>query len=492
MDRREFIKLSAGTAALAAFCSCSTLTAESTKKKRPNVILLLVDDMGYGDIAAHGNPVIKTPNFDKLHGESARFTNFAVSPSCSPTRAALLTGKHEFLSGVTHTIIPMREMSLKSTIIPQLFKKKGYKTGLFGKWHLSQAGEFGPWHRGFDETLTVPKDSQKSHYNPTLLKNQVETKFKGYRTDILFTEAMDFIKRHKNTPFFCYLPTYSPHSPHKVPQKYSKPYEVYVKDRKNENQRVGSGFLGMVANVDQNLGRLRTHLRSLGLEDNTLLIVINDNGGTGGIDIFNAGCRGVKGTIWSGGTRAYSFWKWGDKFAPGDRSQMSGHVDVLPTLADLCGHEISEDLQKQLEGDSLRPVLEDANARLEENRMQVHSLGRWSNPLSWREHKYAAVSVRWKDYTLVRIDPCENGKCNTCSAIRNRIPRGRFKLSYTNNPDHHAIPAPGQWSLYDIATDPFQRTDIADKHPEITKRMANHYEAWWKKVEVVLTERWKE
>ena len=207
--------MSAGTAALAAFCSCSTLTAEFTKKKRPNVILLLVDDMGYGDIAAHGNPIIKTPNFDALYSQSARFTNFAVSPSCSPTRAALLTGKHEFLSGVTHTIKPMREMSVKSTTIAQFFKAKGYRTGIFGKWQLELSGAFNPGQRGFDETLTcIDDDYKRSHFNPTLVKNGIQTKYQGYRTDIFFNEALKFIEQNKETPFFLYLATHSPHSPH--------------------------------------------------------------------------------------------------------------------------------------------------------------------------------------------------------------------------------------------------------------------------------------
>jgi len=490
MNRREFIRLSAGTAALAAFCSCSTLTAKSTKKKRPNVILLLVDDMGYGDIAAHGNPIIKTPNFDALHSQSAHFTNFAVSPSCSPTRAALLTGKHEFLSGVTHTIKPMREMSLKSTTIAQLFKSKGYRTGIFGKWHLELSGSFNPGQRGFDETLTcIDDDYKRSHFNPTLVNNGIQTKYKGYRTDIFFDEALKFMERKKGIPFFLYLATHSPHSPHKVPAKYRKPYEAYKSEF--DGKRYSSAFNGQIANVDENLGRLRAYLKKLEIDDNTLLIVMNDNGGTLGVDTFNAGCRGVKGTVWSGGIRAYSFWKWGDRFAPGDRPQMSGHVDVLPTLADLCELDIPADLRRQLEGGSLRPVLENAKATLDENRMQVHHVGRWTNPKTWADHKYANSCVRWKNYTLVRVDPCENDKCGTCSSVRNRIPRGTHKLSYTNNPEHHAIPASGRWSLYDISADPFQKTDIADKHPEIAKRMADHYESWWKKVQVTLTDRWK-
>jgi arylsulfatase A-like enzyme len=463
------------------------LVAEPT---RPNVIILLVDDMGYGDIAAHGNPMLKTPNFDKLHEQSVRFTNFAVSPSCGPTRAALLTGKHEFLSGNVHTLRAFRDMSLKSVTLADLFKAAGYRTALIGKWHLGLDGPFHPGNRGFEETLHCIDDNyKKTHFNPDLLKNGVDTKYKGYRTDIFFEEAMGFIERQEDEPFFLYLATHSPHSPHRVPGKYSKPYEAFK--QRYEGKKFGTGYFGMVANVDENLGRLMAHLTKLGLDDNTLLIAINDNGGTGGVDVFNDGRRGVKGTIWSGGTRAYSLWKWGNRFAPGVRPQMSGHVDVLPTLADLCGLKISDDLQRYLEGDSLRPLLEDANAKLDENRMQVHHVGRWDDPKSWRVHKYSKASVRWRSYTLVRTDRCGNAKCKRCQKIDD-IPSGKQHPSYTTNPEHHAAVPHGRWALYDLASDPFQSQDISANHPEIVARMSAHFEAWWKKVEVVLAERYGE
>ncbi|MEN8117713.1 MAG: sulfatase-like hydrolase/transferase [Bacteroidota bacterium] len=463
----------------------------SSKPKNPvNVIILFVDDMGYGDIAAHGNPIIKTPNFDSLHDQCARFTNFAVSPTCAPTRAALLTGKHEFLSSVTHTIKPMRNMNPKSTTIANLFQKKGYKTGIFGKWHLGQSEKYGPWFRGFDETLTVPGDNQRSHFDPTLLKNRVATKFKGYRTDILFDEAMKFITDQKDTSFFCYLATYSPHSPHNVPKMYSDPYEAYRNPEK-PNEKFNPDFNGQIANVDENLGRLRAHLKSLGLDNNTLLIVLNDNGGTSGVDTFNDGRRGTKGTIWSGGTRAYSFWKLGERFSAGVRKQMSGHVDILPTLADLCDLEIPANLHEQLEGNSLRSVLENAKATLDENRMQVHHVGRWDIPENWADHKYAYCSVRWKQYTLVRIEPCNDKNCKTCFRALNR-PIGKYKLMYSNNIEHFPLTTPGQWELFDIEADPFQETNIAAKKPDIVKKMSDFYDVWWEKVKVELTARWGE
>jgi arylsulfatase A-like enzyme len=171
---------------------------------------------------------------------------------------------------------------------------------------------------------------------------------------------------------------------------------------------------------------------------------------------------------------------------------MSGHVDVLPTLADLCGLDVPAGVRAKLEGGSLRPALEDAGASLDPDRMQVHHVGRWSDPGSWRDHRYANSCVRWRSYTLVRIDPCGDDRCGTCFAVRNRVPRGTHRLSYTNNPDHHAVPAPGRWSLYDLAVDPFQSRDIAAEQPEIARRMAARYEAWWRKVEAALGERWKE
>lgn len=459
---------------------------------RPNVIVLLADDMGYGDIAAHGNPVLKTPNFDRMCGQSARFTNFAVSPSCGPTRAALMTGKHEFLSGNTHTLKAFRNTSLKSTMLAELFKARGYRTGMFGKWHLGLEGPYHPGKRGFDETLHTVGDNYKTtHFNPTLVKNGVETRYKGYRTDIFFNEAMNFITRHKDEPFFVYLPTHSPHSPHKVPGKYEGPYRGYVEDPQNANKKISKGFLGQIANLDENLGRLLALVDKLGLHDKTLFIAMTDNGGTSGVDIFNDGRRGVKGTIWSGGTRAFSFWRWGNRYKPGPRPQMTGHVDFLPTLADLCGLKIPQGLQTQLEGDSLRPLLEVADAQLDATRMQVHHVGRWANPKDWAAHKYSAASVRWQNWTLVRTDACSNDRCMRCRSKYDASNPGR-RGGYTKNQEHHALVTPGRWALFDIESDPYQSTDIAAKHPGIVRRMAAHYERWWERAAAFLADHYGE
>ena len=478
------LKISFVTLAFLVLCGTSCKNAENEKPL--NVVILLVDDMGYGDIAANGNPIIKTPNFDVLHDQSVRFSNFAVSPTCSPSRAAIMTGKHEFMSRVTHTILPMRNMDLKSVTIAELFNKKGYKTGLFGKWHLGQSGRYGPWYRGFDETLTVPGDDQHSHFDPVLLKNQVETKFKGYREDILFNEAMRFIAENKDSAFFCYLATYSPHAPNIVPEKYTAPYEIYRNNKNFGNFR--PEFYGQIANVDENLGRLLTCLDSLGLEDNTLIIALNDNGGTFGVDVYNAGMRGTKTSAWTGGTRAFSFWKWGNHFSPGERKLMCGNIDILPTLADLCDLAIPESLREQLDGESLRPVLENAGATFDENRMLVHHVGRWYNQENWEDHKYSACSVSWGNYTLVRTEPCSDPECITCVNARRN---GLLKINhgYSSNSENYALTLPGKWELYDIDSDPFQANNIADEHPDIVKKMSDYYEKWWVKVAAVMKER---
>ena len=466
----------------------SALMPNEVQKRPKNVVLMLIDDLGYGDLGAHGNPVIKTPNMDALHNESVRFTNFAVSPTCAPTRAALLTGRHEFKSEVTHTLHNMNNLSLEATTIADLFQRKGFATGMFGKWHVGQGGKHGPWFRGFDETLTVPYDEQNSHFNPRLLKNRKPTEFKGYRTNILFDEAMTFIENNKDKPFFCYLPTYSPHTPLKVPKKYSQPYEgikgmTYECADKNGLGSNHVNFCGMVANVDENVGRLMSKLESLNLTENTLIILISDNGATFGIDITNAGMRGAKAGAWRGGTRAVSLWKYGSKFPAGDRGQMTGHVDVFSTLADLFNLDVDEKLASQLDGDSLQPLLKDAKATLEGERMQVHHRGRWADPAVWARHKYTHCLVRWKNYQLVRVEPCDVGKC--CHIIINRGTQKR-RPYYTGNFEHYQLTKPGQWELYNIIDDPHQDRDIAAENPEVVQRMVNFYENWWEDVSPTL------
>ena len=304
----------------------SLAATPTPEAKRPNILLLVSDDQGYGDMGRHGHPFLKTPHMDRLHDESIRMTDFSVSPTCAPTRAALMTGMQEFNSGVTHTLVPRRQMNRSITTLPQFLKNAGYATGLFGKWHLSQEEGYRPDQRGFDVGLTVPKDNQRSHYDPELHRNGIPVSTKGYRTDIFFDSAMQWIEEQGDQPFFCYLPTYNAHGPLIAPEKYVAPYRGQVADEKLAN------FFGMLANLDENIGRMTAHLEELGIADNTIVVFINDNGGTAGVDTYNAGMRGVKGTVWRGGTRAFCFWRWPEQWKPRDETKPVSYTHLtLPT-----------------------------------------------------------------------------------------------------------------------------------------------------------------
>jgi arylsulfatase A-like enzyme len=457
------------------------MTNTDPNRSLPNILFLLVDDMGYGDVAAHGNPVIQTPHFDRLHHESVRMERFCVSPTCAPTRAALMSGLHEFGADVTHTITGRNQLHLETTTVAELLKTRGYATGLFGKWHLGTEGPYRPEYRGFDTALTCIGDTQQHHMNPVLLRNGMEEQHQGYRTDIFFQEAMRFVEEHRDEPFFCMIPTYSPHTPLVVPEEWSDLYP----DATGEHKR----FMGMVSNVDDNLGRMREHLDRLGLTDNTIVVAMNDNGGTWGVDVFNGGMRGRKSHTLYGGIRAFSYWCWPGTWEPGPRNQTTGHVDVLPTFAALTGAEPAEVAQRdRLEGLNLQPLLEsgsESDAGGFQDRMMVHHRARWNDlPGQSQEelrerHKYAYCCVRWRHYLLMRVEPCDHPDCLNCQQIHTRCRPGGPPRLYTNNLDHYTAPAPGVWQLYDLEEDLFQERDIGSDHPEVVEAMSTHYERWW-------------
>lgn len=433
---------------------------------KPNIVFILLDDLGYGDCSINGNPVIKTPNIDRLAGGGVQFSNFQVSPSCSPTRAALMSGKHEFMSGVTHTLPPRRQMSLKTTTVAQVLKSAGYATGLFGKWHLGETGGYRPENRGFDVSVTCRGHTSSEMFDPILEFNGKEKHCKGFREDILFDEAAKFIDANKNHPFFCYIPTFSAHEPCKCPPEYLK--------RCN-----GNAFFGMIANADDNIGKLMAKLKASGLDQNTLVVVMNDNGGTLGTDTFNAGMRGVKLTPWLGGTRAFSFWNFPSRFKPKTVDALAGHVDFLPTVAALAGVQLPGDLAAQVDGVSLLPVLE-GTQKATPDRMIFTHVGRWPDGTALR-HKHALCAVHWGDYTLVHSQPCANPSCGeACGRIRNMMRSDRDV--YTTHAKVHGLITPGNgWALFDIRKDVGQRNDIAKDHPDVVAKMAAAYDQWWDK-----------
>jgi arylsulfatase len=431
--------------------STSVSAAESdVKASRPNVILILTDDQGYGDLACHGNPVLKTPNIDRLHRESVRLTNFHVSPTCAPTRCALLTGRHEFRSGVTHTINERERMSLSAHTYAQALQSAGYKTGIFGKWHLGDEDAYQPNRRGFDEVFihgaggigqtyvgSCGDAPGNRYFNPAILHNGKFEKTKGYCTDVFFQQALSWIEQQKERgPFYCHISTNAPHAPLDCPEEYEKLYAGRVKPDEAK-------FFGMIANIDDNVGRLLAKLTEWRLDENTVVIFMTDNGGTAGVNVYNAGMRGAKVTPWEGGIHVPCFWRWKGKLQPADVDALTAHLDIFPTLADLSGAKISDDVAKKLEGRSLVPLLKDAKAEWPDRVLFTH-VGRWERGQA-AQAKYRNCSLRNSRFAMV-------------------------SLSKTTEP---------AWQLFDLQNDPGEKADVLEKFPDVAKELQGRYDVWW-------------
>lgn len=462
ISRRGFLKaLGVGTGMFALPSLSGILAQDAKPAARPNIIFLLTDDQGYGDLSCHGNPILKTPNLDLLHGQSVRFMDCHVSPTCAPTRCSIMSGMHEFKSGVTHTIQERERMSLKRTTLAQLLKSAGYTTGIFGKWHLGDEDAYQPDKRGFDEVFihgaggigqtfggSCGDAPGNTYFSPYIKHNGKFVKTDGYCTDVFFRQAQTWIESvltkpadasGAKQPFFAYIPTNVPHAPLQVPEEYEKLYTGKVPPHTAK-------FFGMLANLDENLGKLLAKLKEWGIENNTLFIFMNDNGGTGGVQVFNAGMRGQKGSPWQGGTRAASFWRLPGTFQPADVKQFTAHVDMLPTLAAITGVKIPDELAGKLDGRNLMPLLKDPKADWADRCLTTH-VGRWEKGKA-AESKYRNCRIRNGRYSLV----CVN--------------KGHVK----------------KWELFDLQADYGEKDDIAAQHPEIVKELEAAYDKWWDEV----------
>jgi arylsulfatase A-like enzyme len=451
----------------------------------PDIILILADDMGYGDLGRHGNPVIKTPRLDALHEESVRFTDFCVSPSCSPTRAALLTGRDPLRQGVTHTLQPREHLERSAVLLPQVLKAADYESCMIGKWHLGDDRGFKPQERGFDLAITSRQGGTEP-FDPALVRNGGEPeKRQGYREDVYFDEAIEFIRQRRRPdapaparPYFLYLATYSPHSPLAAPESFIKPYRAVLDAEK-------AAYAGMVANLDWNVGRLLDFLNEQKLAKDTVVIFMSDNGGTYGVDLHNAGMRGCKCTVWPGGTRAISFWRWSGHWQPHEVPQLTAHLDVLPTLADLADVKVQPALAAKLEGRSLRTLLEGGEDAWFQGRMVFQHVSRWPGGTA-ADHRESQAAVRWGSYLLVRNRPCTNrdGLCradkqNRCNGLRRAI-NGLNKDTYTRDALFHWGATHGEgWALYDVRRDPGCHADLADVRRPVVEKLLPAYRAWW-------------
>lgn len=415
---------------------------------QPNVIIVLTDDQGYGEMSCHGNPILQTPNLDRLHAESARFIDFTVSPTCAPTRAALLTGRHEFRSGVTHTILERERLDRSATTLAEVLRSGGYRTGIFGKWHLGDEPDRQPHRRGFEDAFihggggigqTYPGSCgdapDNRYFDPVVLDNGRFIPTRGYCTDVFFQRALTWMDRHRqgDRPFLALITPNAPHEPFVSPgPQYDRLHEGHGL---NTNQVT---YYSMIRNIDDNIGRLLGKLAEWGIEDRTLVIFMTDNGHSMGT-LYNAGMRAAKGSPYQGGVRVPSFWRWPGRIQPGDRRQMAAHLDVLPTLAELAGVRLNRRMAGRLEGLSLVPCLDDAEAPWPERVLVTH-VGRWPSGRS-AEWKYRGCAVR----------------------------RGPYKLV------NHT-------QLFQLDVDPSESADIAANHPEIVAELREVYDDWWDSV----------
>ena len=430
MNRRDFIKrVGAG-----AFLGASTAGLVAKPRKKPNVILVLTDDQGYGDLACHGNPAIQTPHLDKLYTQSTRLTNFHVDPTCAPTRSALMTGRYSNRTGVWHTIQGRNLLRRREVTMADVFVQNGYETGIFGKWHLGDSYPFRPQDRGFKEVVIhggggvtqTPDFWGNDYFDDTYRVNGEPKAFKGYCTDVWFDCAMDFIRQNSHRPFFCYLSTNAPHGPLYCPEKYLKMYDEIEEESLK-------AFYGMITNIDDNMARLDRLLDELKLADNTIVLFMTDNGTATGARKggFLASMTGKKSSQYEGGHRVPCFIRWpgGKLKAAKDIDQLTAHLDILPTVIDLCQ---LEDPGIQFDGTSLRDLLYENGQNWPDRSVIVESQ-RILNPQKWR--KCAVMTQQWR-----LINGCE---------------------------------------LYDVQKDPMQKNDIAAQHPDVVKRLKKDYEKFW-------------
>ncbi len=416
-----------------------------TNNTKPNVILVITDDQGYGDVGAHGNSVIKTPHIDNFYKESYHLTDFHVNPTCAPTRSGLMTGRFANSTGVWHTVGGRSLLRENEKTMADMFAENGYATAAFGKWHMGDNYPFRAHDRGFQETVMhygggvqqTPDYWNNDYFDDTYFKNGVPQKYKGYCTDVFFNEALNFIERNKSEPFFCYISTNAPHGPYNVPLEYYEMYKDLPNDVLKDTQK---RFYGMITNVDDNFGKLRDKLKALNIADNTILIFMTDNGTSSGyynkkgeVTGFNAGMRGTKGSEYEGGHRVPFFihWKDGNISEAKDISQLTAQIDVLPTLAELCDLELPKD-HLHIDGQSLVSVFENPEGH-KMDRMLVTDSQRLEVPKKWKNS-----SVMQDSWRLI------NGK-----------------------------------ELYNIKDDKGQTNDVSAQFPDRVKAMRDFYDGWW-------------
>lgn len=420
------------------------LSAKTTGAESPNVVIVISDDQGYGDLGCTGNPIIKTPNIDDLAKESTGLSDYHVAPTCSPTRCSLLTGHWTNRTGVWHTIMGRSMLRENEVTVGQMFSDAGYETGMFGKWHLGDNFPYRPEDRGFTEVYRhggggigqTPDVWDNAYFAGSYFHNGRIVKAKGFCTDVFFEQANKFIRNSakQKKPFLAYISTNAPHKPLHCPPKYMKMY-----DGQSENI---AAFYGMITNIDDNVGKTRRLIEELGIAENTIFIFTTDNGTAGGAKVYNAGMKAGKGSPYEGGHRVPFFVHWpaGGLTKQHDVNELTHAVDVVPTLLQLTGVKKPDGVK--FDGVSIADLLDPKKDVDWPKRFVISDSQRVRDPIKWR---------------------------SSC------VMTGKYRLV-------------NRKQLYDVSNDPGQKTNIADKHPEIVAEMREFYEQWWAELKPTFSE----
>ena len=417
----------------------------SYAQNQPNVIVILTDDQGYGDMACHGNPYIQTPNIDKLYKESLRLTDFHVDAMCAPTRAALMTGKYSARTGVWATIHGRNILHKDEKTMADYFKESGYNTAMYGKWHLGDAWPYRPIDRGFNESfhhaggvIGETPDYWNNHYfEGRYIKNShLSPVTTEYCTDLWFNKALDFIEQQSDKPFFIYLALNAPHGPYDVDTKYYKHYLEVGLPESTARQ------YGLIEKIDENLGRFRQQLNALGVDKNTLIVFMGDNGATAGQKIYNAGMRDRKAQTYNGAHRTFCFISWpeGNLETNIDIKALAAHIDLIPTFKELC--DLKTPLAKDLDGISLAKFILNPQIKGDPKRVIV------------THNQQLYTPKKYKDFEV--LTPT-------------------FRLSKSSTRDTTL-------TLTNILKDPRQKKNIIADHPKVKDMLLKYYEQWWEHI----------
>ncbi len=445
--------------------AASVQHAAAGAEGRPNVLIIISDDQGFGDLGVHGNPKIKTPNLDKLAGESVWLKNFYVSPVCAPTRASLLTGRYNYRTGVVDTYQGRALMYPDEVTVAEVLSGAGYRTGIFGKWHLGDNAPMRATDQGFQEALVIKgggigqasdPPGGTSYFDPILQHNGAAERYKGYCSDIFADAAIDFVQARSDRPFFAYLAFNCPHSPLEVADSELAPYKAVdlalstfpqlgqqIPQEWAETPDQVARVYAMVTNIDKNIGRVLKAIDDRKLAKDTIVIFLTDNGPAK--PRFNAGLRGWKGSVFDGGIRVPCYLRWPDHFPAGlavDR--IAAHIDLMPTLLDACG--IASQKNLKVDGKSLLPLLSGKQTAGWRDRTLYFQWHRGDAPEAGR-----AFAARTQVYKLLRREPIPGAK-------------------------------PPALELFDMVHDPLELENIAGRHGDVVSKMYKEYLAWFKEV----------